>query len=437
MQGTKLSNPDDAAEEPPPADAVSEAEAKLPSSLTAWLRAMMLAQDFDTLAEAVRNAPASVLDGCALELERAESRTPSAHAPSSGDVIATLLECDGTPAARLHMRLGPAVRRDRASTLLSDFARIIEAALENVVRLERARSAATPHEAYFEQLFSAAPEAIVVLDGNDRVVRVNHMFVEMFGYTAEEATGRTINELIVPEDLRAEALAMTQAVARGTQVSAEALRMRSDGSTFYASILGTPVVVHGNQVAVYGIYRDISAQKAAEEALRRLSTTDELTGLFNRRGFFMLAEQQRKLAVRTGSELLLLYIDIDDFKDVNDRFGHLEGDRVLADLGILLQHCYRNSDIIARVSDGTGLLARMGGDEFVVLAINPGSDGERILVSRLRERLEEYNASRAADYQISLSIGAVRVRPEPDSSIDSLLAAADRLMYRDKRQDTE
>jgi diguanylate cyclase (GGDEF)-like protein/PAS domain S-box-containing protein len=301
--------------------------------------------------------------------------------------------------------------------------------------LQRLRRPPLEGEIYFEQLFNAAPEAIVVLDREDRVVRANPEFERMFGYTMEESRGRTINELIVPEEYRNSAYGLTSAVAMGHQVEEETIRRRKDGSTLNVSILGTPIMAAGDQVAVYGIYRDITAQKEAEEALRRLSTTDELTGLFNRRGFFLVAEQQRRLAVRRKAELLMLYIDIDDFKLINDTWGHQEGDRVLADLAEMLRHCYRDSDILARVTgEEGGLLARMGGDEFVVLAVDAGEDGEQILTGRLRDRVAEYNVGCRDRYQLSLSMGVVRVKPEPSLTIDSLLAAADKLMYEKKRE---
>jgi diguanylate cyclase (GGDEF)-like protein/PAS domain S-box-containing protein len=433
MPGTRLSSPDD--------DAGGThrgyltLDARVLAAHAEWQRQLVLASDVPALAEAVRKAPAIVLPDCTLELVPAGAVRLTETSGGAGSTLTVPLQCRGQPAGELRLHCAGGAPQDAVRELLSGIGLCVETALENMERLQEARDAAggAAHEAYFEQLFSVAPDAIVVLDGEDRVVRVNNKFVEMFGYTFEEAAGRTINELIVPPELQEDAFGLTQSVAGGTHVAAESIRQRKDGSTFHASILGTPVVVRGNQVAVYGIYRDITAQKQAEEALHRLSTTDELTGLFNRRGFFMLAEQQRKVAARAGLELLLLYIDIDDFKTVNDQFGHLEGDRVLADLGRLLQHCYRNSDIVARVSNDEGLMARMGGDEFVVLAINPGPDGERILITRLRERIEEYNDARGVPYRISLSIGAVRVKPDPDSTIDSLLAAADRLMYRDKR----
>jgi diguanylate cyclase (GGDEF)-like protein/PAS domain S-box-containing protein len=343
------------------------------------------------------------------------------------------------PGAGLH-RLECADEADEIRVVQGDDSAAGRALLDVLAPLlaatvRRLRQPVTSENIYFEKLFNAAPEAIVVLDGDDRVVRANDEFQRMFGYSLEEARGRTINELIVPEEQRASAYGLTHAVARGQQVEEEAIRQRKDGSTLHVSILGTPVMAAGDQVAVYGIYRDITAQKEAEEALRRLSTTDELTGLFNRRGFFLVAEQQRRLAMRRKAELLLLYIDVDDFKLINDTWGHQEGDRVLADLAELLRKCYRDSDILARVAGvENGLLARMGGDEFVVLAVDAGEHGQRILISRLRERLAEYNKSCEGRYQVSLSVGVVRVTPEPNVTIDSLLAMADKLMYENKRE---
>jgi diguanylate cyclase (GGDEF)-like protein/PAS domain S-box-containing protein len=297
----------------------------------------------------------------------------------------------------------------------------------------RLREALTTDRAYFEQLFASAPEGIVVLDGEDRIVRMNQEFERMFGYSSAEAEGRTTTELIVPSDLSGEARALTATVTRGQSIQTETIRQRRDGTTFPVSILATPIVVDGDQVAVYGIYRDITAQKDAEEALRRLSTTDDLTGLLNRRGFFALAEQQRRIAVRRQADLLLLYLDIDDFKDINDTWGHAVGDEVLASLGALLRDCYRESDLLARLSAGADVIARMGGDEFVLLAVDVEPNGEEVLLSRLRERLAQFNADQSRTRPVTISVGAIRVKPDSDTTLDSILAAADRLMYDKKR----
>jgi diguanylate cyclase (GGDEF)-like protein/PAS domain S-box-containing protein len=349
------------------------------------------------------------------------------------DLVAVPVFCRGAQTGELRLAGGGA----HGMSVLPVIAGVVGTVLERIRSLEDCRNlneGLQLDRVYFEQLFEASPEAIVVLDCDDRVVRTNRAFENLFGYSSREAQGRTINELIVPSDLQESAMALTKAVASGRTVLEEAHRRRKDGSLLYTSVLGTPVLVQGDQVAVYGIYRDITAQKEAEESLRRLSTTDDLTGLFNRRGFFLLAEQQRRLAVRRKADLLLLYIDIDDFKLINDEHGHVEGDRVLAELSHILRSCFRDSDIVARLGDDSGVLARMGGDEFVILAVDAGEQGEKILTTRLREQLQRFNEENDRPYALSLSVGAVHVKPGPDVTVDSLIAAADRLMYANKRE---
>ncbi len=131
-----------------------------------------------------------------------------------------------------------------------------------------AERALNVERAYFEQLFEVAPEAIVVLDPEDRVVRANGEFTRLFGYSREEAVGRPINELIVPPELKAEGLRLTAEVARGGRVAVETVRQRKDGTPVHVSILGVPIRLGGGQVGVYGIYRDITARHRMEEALR-------------------------------------------------------------------------------------------------------------------------------------------------------------------------
>ena len=120
---------------------------------------------------------------------------------------------------------------------------------------------------YFENLFNESPEAIVIATNIGSVIRVNGEFTRMFGYTDAEAHGRIIDELIAPKGLYWEAAATTGSVAQGEKLSLETTRQRKDGRLIQVSILGVPIIMHDRQVAVYGIYRDISGRKQAEEAL--------------------------------------------------------------------------------------------------------------------------------------------------------------------------
>jgi diguanylate cyclase (GGDEF)-like protein len=160
-----------------------------------------------------------------------------------------------------------------------------------------------------------------------------------------------------------------------------------------------------------------------EESLLALSLTDELTDLYNRRRFFVLTEQYLKVAIRTKKRLLLLYIDMDDLKWINDHCGHNEGDKALIDLGSILKKTFRESDIIAR----------MGGDEFVVL-LESADENDEMLITRLYESIRDYNAKVSQNYKLSVSVGAAQFDPEYPISIDELLSKADALMYAQKRK---
>ncbi|MDD4672607.1 MAG: PAS domain S-box protein [Bacteroidales bacterium] len=138
---------------------------------------------------------------------------------------------------------------------------------DDITETKKAREAVELEKAYFEQLFEASPEGIAIVDSNDCVVRCNAEFIELFGYLSDELKGKPINTFIVPENLKDEGQAITDAVAQGETVAKETIRKRKDGSLVHVSILGKPIYFKGGKVAVYAIYRDITARKRAEEEL--------------------------------------------------------------------------------------------------------------------------------------------------------------------------
>ena len=124
-------------------------------------------------------------------------------------------------------------------------------------------------EALLDKLFATVPEAIVVLDTDDSILRVNPEFTRIFGYAEEEALGRPINELVVPEELWAEAVECASRGTRGETLNVETMRKRKDGTRVPVSIVGVPVSIAGSQISEYVIYRDITERKRAERRLRQ------------------------------------------------------------------------------------------------------------------------------------------------------------------------
>ena len=157
-------------------------------------------------------------------------------------------------------------------------------------------------------------------------------------------------------------------------------------------------------------------------ALRSLSLIDDLTGLYNRRGFADLGEQYLKLARRSGRGVTMGYLDLDRFKTINDSLGHHVGDRALLKVADILRATFRRSDIIAR----------LGGDEFGVLALEAADESSELLVERLRERVEDFNESSPEPYQLSISVGMAHHDDDPRVRLDDLVAEADAEMYREK-----
>lgn len=158
-----------------------------------------------------------------------------------------------------------------------------------------------------------------------------------------------------------------------------------------------------------------------QSRLQKLSLLDELTGLYNRRGFLTLAEQQLKLADRTNRGFLLIYADLDGLKQINDTFGHKEGDKALIETANILKQVFRSSDIIARI----------GGDEFAIVVVESTKDDIETISTRLREKFEEHK-SKNPHYDLSISIGIVRYDSGSPCSIDRLMNQADSLMYEQK-----
>ncbi len=162
----------------------------------------------------------------------------------------------------------------------------------------------------------------------------------------------------------------------------------------------------------------------ANERLRNLSLTDDLTGLNNRRGFMIMSNGLLKFARRAGHPLCLLYIDMDSLKQVNDTYGHAEGDIALTHFAHILTETFRDSDVIAR----------LGGDEFVVLTIDATENSISTIQARLQSNLDAHNLVSVRGYTLSFSLGIIRVDLSSVLTVEGLLTQADAAMYAHKQQ---
>jgi two-component system, cell cycle response regulator len=157
--------------------------------------------------------------------------------------------------------------------------------------------------------------------------------------------------------------------------------------------------------------------------IKSLSLIDDLTGLYNRRGFLTVAKQQGKVANRQRKNLLLIYTDMDNLKSINDTLGHQSGDSALKDIAEILNRTFRSSDVIGRI----------GGDEFAILGIEESEADFGKIRARLDRNIEAYSEKTGKPYPLSLSLGIIRFTPVQYEDLDQLMAKADELMYEVKQ----
>ncbi|MCX5815566.1 MAG: PAS domain S-box protein [Proteobacteria bacterium] len=278
----------------------------------------------------------------------------------------------------------------------------------------------------FQILSESAPFGLVLFDRNGRFKYINSKFTELFGYDLSDVLNgkswfrkgypdREYREIVILEWAH-----FVDTAKIGEQYPKVFRTTCKDGTEKIVSF--TPVKLVTGEFLM--TCEDITERTRLEEELKTLSLIDELTGLYNRRGFFALGEQQLKIADRMKKDVLLIFTDLDRLKWINDNLGHEEGDRALVAASNILKETFRESDIIARI----------GGDEFVVLAMEAIEDISQFITSRLQDNFDQYNTGAKLDYTLSTSIGMVRYNPENPVSLDTLIALADKLMYEDKKR---
>lgn len=194
------------------------------------------------------------------------------------------------------------------------------------------------------------------------------------------------------------------------------------GHEVVLNIQNQPIQWHGSAVRLFCI-TDVSEETKQRRSLENLVYSDYLTGLYNRRGFEQLAIKMISTAQRQHRTVSLFYIDVNGLKLINDELGHASGDAAIIETAELLKHSFRESDIIARV----------GGDEFVVLVSEDAPYCNDIILARLQMQIDKRNHYTHQTYQLSLSIGIVQHDNNSQIDVHNLIRQADKQMYRARR----
>ena len=277
-------------------------------------------------------------------------------------------------------------------------------------------------------ILEAALDAIITMDADGRVLEFNPAAERIFGYQREDVVGREMAALMIPPGLRDGHRAGLAAAAAGGGGHVIGRRVtlpaqRADGTEFPAELTITKLET-GARPLFTGFVRDISDRVRAEEALRHLAYHDALTGLANRAQLEDHLAKALARAERAGAAVALLYLDLDNFKLVNDSFGHAVGDEVLQAVAGRMERALRAGDV----------LARHGGDEFLVLLSDLDGeprDAAETVALKLVAALRRPFAISGLEFQIDATVG-ISLYPDDADSADALLRHADAAMYAGK-----
>jgi diguanylate cyclase (GGDEF)-like protein/PAS domain S-box-containing protein len=295
----------------------------------------------------------------------------------------------------------------------------------------------------YQMLLEQLPIGVYRTTPEGKIIEASPALAKMLGYSERELKKTDVKDTYGQSFQRQ---AILQHIKRAKGRYIEYKLRRKDGRTIWGRDYGWAIKGPTGRIQYYdGIVLDITREKRAEENLRHAlkklrksnrerlkmiqklensTITDDLTGLVNRRGFYLMADQHLALAVRRKSEMYLLFLDMDDLKHINDTFGHHIGDAALVQMADIILRTFRRSDI----------KARMGGDEFAVFPIDSSMAGVEVALARFKKNIEDFNDSGAQPFKIEISSGVSRFDPEVPSTVEELIVRADKLMYEQKRE---
>lgn len=313
-------------------------------------------------------------------------------------------------------RLAPAVQRELEQTEERRKKKLAEQTLKKISRA-----------------VEASPVCIIIADAQGLIEYVNPKFTELTGYEFEEARGKPTSMLKSGQTPPEAYEELWKTIRAGNEWKGELLNRKKNGETYWEKISISSVADEKGSITHFvALSEDVTERKAADEQIRRLNaelktlaTTDYLTNLYNRRYFMERGAQEFKRAKRNSQALALIMLDIDNFKQVNDAYGHETGDLALKSVAAALKTNLREIDVIGR----------MGGDEFTALLPDTTLKDAEKIARRAQKDIANMGlrqTENSAPIPVSISIGLAEISGETNT-IEDLIRNADAAMYQAKR----
>lgn len=278
-------------------------------------------------------------------------------------------------------------------------------------------------------VLGSTSSAIRVIDLECNMLRVNRSFSNWTGIPEQNLLSLKCYEALRCSHCHTGNCPIERIKNGETSVTFEAENTLPSGKTMFCLVSASPYFdSHGKLKGIMEDLTNITLRKKLEDKLLQNARTDELTGLYNRRGFFDVAGRDLLKAQRQKEGAALFYVDLDNLKKLNDTRGHEEGDKAIVDAAGILKAAFRKTDVISRI----------GGDEFVVFTVSAGENHIECLQSRLEKKKADFNSLREpGDFRVEMSVGAVSYDPDKHLTLEDLLGEADALMYGIKQKKKE
>jgi diguanylate cyclase (GGDEF)-like protein/PAS domain S-box-containing protein len=295
--------------------------------------------------------------------------------------------------------------------------------IEDITGRKQAEEALRDSEDKFRTIAQTAVDAIILSDSHGNILFWNKSAQRIFGYTEEEISGKPLT-ILMPEryrDAHQKGIERVHATGESKYIGSitEMHGLRKAGNEFPIE-LSVAMWRTDKQTFYSGIVRDITKRKLLESELGKLAITDKLTQVFNRTKFHEVIKTELERAYRYDHPLSLVMFDIDNFKKINDTYGHAVGDYVLQTLAQIVKENLREIDY----------LVRWGGEEFIIITPETDLEKAKVLAERVRKAIEDYRFNKAG--KITISLGVTKFIT--DDTEDTIVKRADDAMYKAKQK---